>query len=198
VNGGQCLIASQRVCQPVCYGGLGIKNLHLQDLALWVRWEWLRRTDESRPWQGLPAIKDQEARDVFDSLVKITVGNGAKTLFWRDRWLRGRRIEDHVPGLVAKVSTQRRNNRTIMQALTNHGWISDLRGTLSMPEIGQCLLLLSLVSTFFRDTSMPDSFSWPCSPTGEYTARATYQRLCMGPERWAGASCVWHSWAPLK
>jgi hypothetical protein len=106
VNGGQCLIAWQRVCQPVCYGGLGIKNLHLQGLALRVRWEWLRRTDESRPWQGLPASKDQEARDVFDSLVKITVGNGAKTLFWRDRWLRGSRIEDHVPGLVTKVNTQ--------------------------------------------------------------------------------------------
>jgi hypothetical protein len=135
---------------------------------------------------------------VFDSLVKITVGNGAKTLFWRDRWLRGSRIVDHVPGLVAKVNTQRRNNRTVMQALTNHRWILDLRGTLSMPEIGQCLLLLSLVSTFFRDTSLPDSFSWPCSPTGEYTARATYQRLCMGPERWAGARCVWRSWAPLK
>jgi hypothetical protein len=43
-----------------------------------------------------------------------------------------------------------------------------------------------------------DCFSWPCSTTGKYTARATYQRLCMGPERWAGASCVWHSWDPLK
>jgi hypothetical protein len=54
VNGGQCLVAWDSICKPYEFGGLGVKNLRLQGLALRVRWEWLRRTDLSRPWQGLP------------------------------------------------------------------------------------------------------------------------------------------------
>jgi hypothetical protein len=34
VNGGQCLVAWDSVCRPERFGGLGIKNLKLQGLAL--------------------------------------------------------------------------------------------------------------------------------------------------------------------
>jgi hypothetical protein len=71
VNGGQCLVAWDTVCKPTCYGGLGVKNLALQRLALRVRWEWFWRTDPARPWQGLPMLKDELATEVFDSLVHI-------------------------------------------------------------------------------------------------------------------------------
>ena len=47
VNGGKCLVAWDTIYRPVCFGGLGVKNLQLQALALRVRWEWLRRTDRT-------------------------------------------------------------------------------------------------------------------------------------------------------
>ena len=50
VNGGQCLVAWNSICRPTDYGGLGIKSLKQQALALRVRWEWLRRADQYRPW----------------------------------------------------------------------------------------------------------------------------------------------------
>jgi hypothetical protein len=34
-------------------------------------------------------LKDTEAREVFDSVVKIQVGNGLLVLFWYGRWLEG-------------------------------------------------------------------------------------------------------------
>jgi hypothetical protein len=74
VNGGQCLVAWDTICKPTRFGGLGVKDLSLQGLALRVRWCWLRRTDPSRPWQGLPAINDAEANDVFQSLACFDVG----------------------------------------------------------------------------------------------------------------------------
>jgi hypothetical protein len=80
-NGGQCLVAWGQICKPLALGGLGVKNLRKQGLALRVRWEWLQRTDMSKPWQGLPMQKDREARKVFDSLVHIKVGDGKRTLF---------------------------------------------------------------------------------------------------------------------
>jgi hypothetical protein len=66
-NGGQCLVAWDNISKPKRYGGLGVKDLRLQGLALRVRWEWLRRTDESRPWQGLNLIADAKAQEVFRS-----------------------------------------------------------------------------------------------------------------------------------
>jgi hypothetical protein len=88
-SGGQCLVAWNQVCKEFEHGGLGVKNLRLQGLALRVRWEWLRRTDPSRPWQGLPPFPDAQAREVFDRLVKIQNGDGRRVLFWRDRWIDG-------------------------------------------------------------------------------------------------------------
>jgi hypothetical protein len=49
-NGGQCIVAWNQVCRPRAYGGLGVKDLRVQGLALRVRWEWLKRTDPDRPW----------------------------------------------------------------------------------------------------------------------------------------------------
>jgi hypothetical protein len=71
VNGGQCMVSWDTICKPTQFGGLGVKDLRLQGLALRVRWCWLRRTDPSRPWQGLPAIKYPEANEVFQSLAQF-------------------------------------------------------------------------------------------------------------------------------
>lgn len=100
VNGGQCLVAWDTVCSPTRFGGLGVKDLNLQAIALRVRWEWLHRTDSNRPWQGLNVMVDRDMRGVFDSLVKITVGNGSKVLFWTDRWIHGAAVTDIAPLLV--------------------------------------------------------------------------------------------------
>ena len=83
-HGGQCLVAWNAICKPLTLGGLGVKNLQLQSLALRVRWEWLKRTEPARPWQGLPMMEDRLAREVFDSLVHIQVGSGDSVLLWRD------------------------------------------------------------------------------------------------------------------
>jgi hypothetical protein len=37
------------------------------------------RKDPSRPWQGLPSLTDNNAREVFGSLVQIKVGDGHLT-----------------------------------------------------------------------------------------------------------------------
>jgi hypothetical protein len=59
------MVAWDTICKPTRLGGLGVKDLRLQGLALRVRWCWLRRTDPLRPWQGLPALNDPEANEVF-------------------------------------------------------------------------------------------------------------------------------------
>jgi hypothetical protein len=117
IHGGQCLVAWESVCKPTRLGGLGIKNLKLLGLALRVRWQWLRRTDPARPWQGLPALKDEAAMVVFQSLARINVGNGSSVMFWTDRWIDGYTAEELAPEVTALVSTRRKNVRKVAEAL---------------------------------------------------------------------------------
>jgi hypothetical protein len=54
-----------------------------------------------------------ETVKAFFSIAVITeIGNGSSTLFWTDRWLQRKRIEDLAPRLFAVVPKRIRNNRT--------------------------------------------------------------------------------------
>jgi hypothetical protein len=100
----ECLVAWDSICRRWRQGGLGIKDLKLQGLALRVRWEWLRRTDPERPWQGLPMLKDGAALSVFNCMTIITVGNGARVFFWTDRWLDGSSTLEIAPLVTSAVA----------------------------------------------------------------------------------------------
>jgi len=52
-NGGCCLVAWEKVQQPIELGGLGILNLEAMSWALQMRWQWLKKTRADRPWIDL-------------------------------------------------------------------------------------------------------------------------------------------------
>jgi hypothetical protein len=198
INGGQCLVAWDTICKPTRFGGLGVKDLRLQGLALRARWCWLRRTDPSRPWQGLPAINDQEANDVFQSLAQFRVGDGESILFWKDRWINGRNAEEIAPEAAALVPTRRKNTRKASDALVEDSWFSDVVGELSIEGWMQCTRLWEELERVPRDGSRPDQILWKGSPSGGYTARATYNMLCQGRVSWSMPKPIWRSFAPTK
>jgi exonuclease III len=198
VNGGQCLVAWDTVARPTCYGGLGIKNLQLQALALRVRWEWLRRVDPNRPWQGIPISEDPDAKQLFNSLVRIKVGSGDRTLFWRDRWIHGFTVGEIAPDILAMVGTRARNKTTVQLALTDNAWANDVLGEITFMAHIQIAHLCHAISTIERDPGLPDQFSWPADVSGVYTAKSVYARLCAGLIRSETSGCIWRSWAPLK
>jgi hypothetical protein len=197
-NGGQCLVNWNQICKPLEFGGLGVKNTRIQSLALRVRWEWLRRTDTSRPWQGLPMIKDEKAREVFDRLVSIRVGDGKRTLFWRDRWIGGRSAAEIAPSLWIKVKTRCRNSRTVDKALNANLWVKDVGSNLTEGECLDCVRLWVAVHSLHRDVTMEDHFSWPWSKSGEYTAQSTYQALVQENNRFRLWKPIWRSRATPK
>jgi hypothetical protein len=200
VRGGQCLVSWDQVCQPTCYGGLGVKNLTLQGLALRVRWKWLERTDSSRPWQGLPMIKDDMASEVFQALVQISVGKGSKVLFWKDRWLAGYSVQDIAPLIFEQVSTRRRNARTVQVALAQNRWRDDIHGELSHAAAAEYARLELAIADIdmTRDVEADDVFSWPCSASSIYSAKATYERLHVGSIHMAAAEAIWKNGATVK
>ena len=70
-------------------------------------------------------------------MVVITeVGNGSNTLFWEDKWLDGKRIQDIAPLVYALVPKRRSSRCTMLEALTRGKWIEDIQG-----EIGSTTLI---------------------------------------------------------
>lgn len=99
-NGGCCLVAWQTVCLSKHYGGLGIHNLQRLNWALRMRWRWLEKTDEGRPWGDLPIALPAEA--LFAAGLRCNVGDGTKLLFWSDGWMHGgMNVAQIAPGLLS-------------------------------------------------------------------------------------------------
>lgn len=98
-HGGKCLVNWKRICAPKAVGGLGIKNLSAFSTALRLRWPWFEWDDMDRPWKGTLTPCDAVDQQLFQSCTKITVGNGARTTFWTDRWLDGVAPMELAPGL---------------------------------------------------------------------------------------------------
>uniref|UniRef100_A0A8R7TJR7 Reverse transcriptase zinc-binding domain-containing protein n=1 Tax=Triticum urartu TaxID=4572 RepID=A0A8R7TJR7_TRIUA len=143
-------------------------------------------------------VVDREAREVFDSMVHISVGKGSKVLFWRDRWIHGFEIKDIAPLIHAQVDTRTINHRTVEEGLLEGRWLLDIRGEINFVGHMQLLHLNLAISTINRDPTSEDHFSWPADPSGSYMAKSTYHRLCQGAERAPYATCIWKSWAILK
>jgi hypothetical protein len=129
---GHCLVAWGKVCRPLELGGLGISNLNDLAWALRMRWLWLAKTDPRRPWASLAIQVPSNAKDFFSVAMQTEIGNGASTLFWSYRWLMGHRVVDIAPSLFQNIPKRRVNKKIVLDYLSNHTWISDIQGALTV------------------------------------------------------------------
>jgi hypothetical protein len=54
----------------------------------------LQKTDPSRPWTDFPTHVCKVVKNLIAAAIITKLGDGANTLFWKDRWLDGRCIKD--------------------------------------------------------------------------------------------------------
>lgn len=197
-NGGQCLVAWNMICRLVEFGGLGVKSLKLQALALHVRWEWLRRTKPNRQWQGPSTMVDDDARAVFDNFVRILVVDGRSILFWHNRWIFGFTVQDIAPAILTLVPVRNQNRRTMHSELMDNGWTSDVQGDISFVAHLKMTHLIQAINRVPRHEEAPDHLSWPSTASGSYTPGSVCRHLCQCRVHFPYAKCIWRSWAPLK
>jgi hypothetical protein len=87
------------------------------NIALRTRWMWLQKTDSTKPWSGLDLQVGQDSIALFHASVRITIGDGASTLFWEDAWVCGLTVEAIAPDLVKLVRPGLRTRRTVRDGL---------------------------------------------------------------------------------
>jgi hypothetical protein len=80
VNGGHCHVNRDRVCRPLCYGGLGIPDLARMAISLRTGWRWRMCTDPLRSWRGLDMQFTSNECDIFFTSTIMVLGDGSSTL----------------------------------------------------------------------------------------------------------------------
>ncbi|CAM0958165.1 unnamed protein product [Alopecurus aequalis] len=207
VSGGKCLVNWKVVCIPKSLGGLGIPNLHLQGIALLVRWLWQEATDTSKPWHGLPLPTNELTRAVFRASTTIIINNGISTSFWKSHWCSVTPLCSLYPKLFKH---SRHRNASVRQALPGRAWISSIKPNPSPEVLAEYLALWAhldpLASTTFND--QPDSVRWKWTESGIYSASSTYNFLLNGHHPTEALADLWkvkaipkcriHAWLLLR
>src|SRR4051812_26169969 len=116
-SGAKCLIAWKKVCTSKNAGGLGIKNLHLQNNCLLMKFAFKLLQKQDLPWVNwffqhysldfenkphnpsyLWKIVNKQLRPLRDISFVLT-NNGTSTFFWLDAWLLPTPLADTYPHL---------------------------------------------------------------------------------------------------
>jgi len=108
----------------------------------------IKRLIASRPWAGLPIHVPHNGRALFKVAVESVVGNGRNTMFWTDRWLGGKNIEELDPNLLKTVTKRAIKQHMVADANAGRRWVSDIKGALSVPVLHEYLLIWDLVDDF--------------------------------------------------
>ena len=64
-------------------------------------------------------MKTKEVKYLLSLAIITEVGDGANTLFWKDKWLAGRSIQDSAPNLYSLVPKRKANRRKVVDALVD-------------------------------------------------------------------------------
>ena len=190
-------MAWKQVRRPTKLGGLGVLDIYKFSRALRLRWLWQSWKSGNKPWVGMEIPCTNTDRRLFDAATKITIGNGAKALFWHSAWLDGCCPKDMAPTIFA---LSRKKNRTVQQAVAANVWVQDLNVLQinSALQISQFVTLWEKVRSTHLDPNLQDQITWRFCASGEYSARSAYLTQFLGSIPTDHDKLIWCTWAPPK
>lgn len=157
---------------------------------------WLERTDVHRPWSRLPVQHEQIVVAMFQSSISVQIGDGANSLFWKDRWLQGRSIQEWAPCLFNAVRPRIRAVRTVAQGCNQRSWVLDITGALTVQVILDYLLIWDLVDATTILPGVPDKILWKWTADSMFTTASAYRAFFIGQSAVEGAKVLWKTRAP--
>ena len=150
------------------------------------------------PWASLPLQVSKDVECLLSLAIITEIGDGANTLFWKDKWLTGKSIQDLAPNLYALVPKRRASRCTVMAALDEEKWLEDIQEEISAHALMEYLELWDISKGMVLQEGIPNRHIWRLSASGEYTAKSAYDALFEGALSFAPYEHIWKSWAPSK
>jgi hypothetical protein len=130
--------------------------------------------------------------------VVTKVGDGSNTLFWKDKWLDGKRIKDIAPAVYAMIPNRIINKRKVNEAMLNMLWIADFQGALTFPVLIEYFELFQWLDQMELQFGVPDAHSQRLSTSGQFTTKSAYAAMFQGAIAFEPTERVWRTWAPSK
>ena len=139
-------------------------------------------------WHNLHKIKND-----FKLGAKFSLGNGRHILFWEDWWTGSAPLKERFPLLFAVCANP---NLAVSNAYNGEGWYIRFRRTFGEAELAQWGQLWQEIEPI-RPSEDPDTISWALEPSGVFSTRSLYRKLCTCPSSLI-AKDIWKVRVPLK
>ena len=135
---------------------------------------------------------------MFQAACQCVVGQGDRINFWLDRWIEGRSPAQIAPALMEFLKGRGAKHRKVAEDLHDHCWVSDIRGSLSVPAIIEFISLWTSIQNHTPLFTEDDAFIWCLSANGRHSAASAYRafffwgqfKLTM-PGRYGGTGLLW-------
>jgi hypothetical protein len=186
------LVNWSTVCRPKELGGLGIFDIEKFGRALRLRWPWYAWADQARPWQGMTLPCDATDMELFRASTDITIGDGAKCLFWHDRWMPGGALKLQYPELFAIAS-----RKSLLKELQDRNWLRSLFRLSTAAELAQLVKLWTALREVVLQPRA-DAISWRWTASGVYSTASAYRCQFAGAYPLFRTAKVWNAHAEPK
>jgi len=180
-------------------GGLGIKNLRVQNKSLLSKWLWRFVVEDQALWrrailnkygqteEWVSNVVDstygvsvwRSIRNLWDSLKEnlvVKVGEGNKIFFWKDKWIGQECLNSVFPDLFSFCTNP---EAKIAEIWSPQGWNLTFRRNLNDWEVDRIAELLLKLGEFTGPTTEADGIRWKHNSDGKLSVRRLYKREIM-------------------
>lgn len=208
-TGAQCLVAWKNVCKPKNCGGLGIKNLLIQNNCLLMKFAFKLLQQPDLPWvhwyhyRYTTAIADNTSKPSFIWKVVnhqlpilqknsfVFTNNGQSTFFWLDTWIHHQPLYLAFPHLFSHST-----NQTIMVSyVLQNGLLANLRNRLTTVASAEFAIVLSLLQDYQQNDAADNRY---LTHGLSFSTKNAYHLLAGVPAHDTNDTLVWASRVPIK
>lgn len=208
-SGAKCLIAWKNVCKEKTYGGLGIKDLHLQNNCLLLKFAFKLLQKPDLPWaqwflhhyslnlaesHSYPSFLGKIIKSQLQNLFSISfvlTNNGTTTFFWFDTWLTDTPLAHKYTSLFSHST----HPYILVSEVLLNGLLATLRNRLTHVASAELAVVLSLLQDVATTDAPDDRFLTHGAP---FSARCAYSLLSSADEPDFHADRIWGSKATNK
>jgi hypothetical protein len=187
------LIKWTKICKSKKKGGLGIKDIRKMNISLLCKWLWKLET-ENGVWQqiikfkylkndSICTVKHRQTysaiwsdllnvRDIYLQRRNMNVGNGQKTLFWKDKWLYNDSLEVLFPDLFDMCLQK---NISVDKVKQNHNVVTFSRWLVDKWRTDWSNILHDV--SMFCFSTREDKVSWKFGQKGVFSVKSLYNAL---------------------
>jgi hypothetical protein len=160
-SGAQCLVAWDSVCLSKPDGGIGVKNLRVQNVCLLLKFCYKTLHNPTTPWNiwitnlsPYPVSQGNNSSflgkninkhmDTLRSVTQCSVGNGKATSFWLDRWI----LPEPLANAFLAIFSHHLHPYGLVSDIMQEGVQNALRNRLTSAASSELASFLSLLQVF--------------------------------------------------